>query len=189
MTDPSFIPNLIKQFQYYKGLGDKTFDQVSDTDLFWQFNNESNSIAIIAKHIAGNALSRWTDFLTTDGEKEWRNREQEFEMEFTTRKEVIDYWEKGWAALFEAITPLTIDDLERIIYIRNMGHTALEAINRQLAHYAYHVGQMVYIGRMIKGAQWQSLSIPKGDSAVYNSEKFAAEKARKHFSDEFLDKP
>lgn len=95
MTDPSFIPNLIKQFQYYKGLGDKTFDQVSDKALFWQYNDESNSIAIISKHIAGNSLSRWTDFLTTDGEKEWRDREQEFEMEYTTRKEVDRLLGKG----------------------------------------------------------------------------------------------
>lgn len=186
MTDPQFLPNLVKQFQYCKLLGEQTFDQISDEELFWQYNPESNSIAIIAKHIAGNALSRWTDFLSSDGEKEWRHRETEFEMKFTSRAEVIEYWDSGWQALFDAITPLTNEDLEKLIYIRNMGHTVIEAVNRQLAHYAYHVGQIVYIGRMIRGSEWQSLSIPKGQSAAFNAEKFKKKKDRAHFSDEFL---
>ena len=186
MTDSQFLPNLIKQFEYYKLLGEQTFNQVSDEELFWQYNPESNSIAITAKHIAGNALSRWTDFLKTDGEKEWRHRETEFEMDFTTRAEVIEYWESGWKALFDALASLTNEDLETIIYIRNMGHTIIEAINRQLAHYAYHIGQIVYIGRMLRGSEWMSISIPKGGSSAYNDNKFSIDKARSHFSDEFL---
>jgi len=188
MSDPEFLPNLIKQFQYYKSLGDQTFDQISDDELFWQYNAESNSIAIIAKHIAGNALSRWTDFRTTDGEKAWRNRDAEFEMAFTTRKEVLAYWEKGWKTIFDELGPLTNEDLEEIIYIRNQGHTVIEAINRQLAHYSYHIGQIVYIGRMLRGYEWKSLSIPKGKSIDFNQEKFNKEKGRGHYSDEFLKK-
>lgn len=186
MKDPHFLPNIIKQFQYYKKLGESTFDQVADDQLFWQYNDDSNSIAIIAKHIAGNAISRWTDFRNSDGEKEWRNRDDEFEMAFTNREEIIDYWNKGWSALFDALEPLNNHDLETIVYIRNQGHTVIEAINRQLAHYAYHVGQVVYIGKMIKGSEWQSLSIPKGESQVYSKEKFNQEKDRGHFTDEYI---
>ena len=109
-------------------------------------------------------------------------------MDVSSKKEVLDYWDKGWTSLFDAITPLTNDDLERIVYIRNMGHTIIEAINRQLAHYAYHVGQIVYLGRMMRGAEWISLSIPKGASASYNANKFNQKKSRTHFSEEFIDK-
>ncbi|MBT8218478.1 MAG: DUF1572 domain-containing protein [Bacteroidia bacterium] len=186
MTDPSFLPNVIKQFQYYKVLGERTFDQLNDEALFWQYNDQSNSVAIIAKHMAGNMLSRWTDFLKSDGEKDWRNRELEFINNFETRADLYAYWEKGWNCLFDALTPLSIEDLDRVVYIRNMGHTVAEAINRQLAHYAYHVGQIVYIGKMCKDQDWRSLSIPKGSSAEYNSGKFAQGKERIHFSDEFL---
>jgi len=177
MSDPEFLPNLIKQFRYYKALGEQTFDQVTDEELFWQYNAESNSIAIIAKHIAGNALSRWTDFRNTDGEKAWRNRDDEFEIAFTTREEVLAYWEKGWMVLFSALEPLTNDDLEEIIYIRNQGHTVIEAIKRQLAHYSYHVGQIVYIGRMLRGAEWKSLSIPKNGSVAFNKKNSTKKKA------------
>lgn len=186
MLDDSFLPNVIKQFKYYKVLGERTFDQLSGEQLFWQYNEESNSVAIIAKHIAGNMLSRWTDFLNSDGEKEWRNREQEFINEFETRSDLLAYWEKGWSCFFDAVEPLTNDDLDKIVYIRNMGHSAAEAINRQLAHYAYHVGQIVFIGKMCKGQQWKSLSIAKGKSPQYNEGKFSEAKSRTHFSDEFL---
>ena len=180
----SYLESVIKQFQYYKSLGNKTFEQLSEDQIFYSLNNETNSIAIIVKHIAGNMLSRWTNFLLEDGEKEWRNRDQEFENSFTTKKEVIDYWEQGWNCLFGAITSLTINDLDKIIHIRNQGHTVTEAINRQLCHYSYHTGQIVFLGKMLTNEKWQSLSIPKGNSKQYNQEKFSKEKTKKHFTED-----
>lgn len=184
--EKDYLNSVKKQFEYYKMLGDKTFSQLSEDDFFWQFNEESNNIATIVKHLQGNMLSRWTDFLTADGEKDWRNRDKEFEGLITTKEDVLDEWEQGWQCLFNALNSLTDNDLERIIYIRNMGHTVLEAINRQLAHYPYHVGQIVFIGKMLADDNWQSLSIPKGNSNQYNAEKFAKPKERRHFTDEFL---
>lgn len=182
-----FLQSATKQFEYYKSLGDKTFAQLEDDQLFWQYNDESNSIAIIVKHLWGNMLSRWTDFLTSDGEKEWRNRDAEFENDITTREELLDKWEAGWRCLFAALGSLTEEDLSALIYIRNQGHTVTEAINRQLAHYPYHIGQIVFIGKMLRNGNWQSLSIPRGDSGAYNAAKFARDKAREHFTDEYLD--
>ena len=167
-------------------LGEKTFAQVSDAQLGWQFNEESNSIAMIVKHLWGNMLSRWTDFLTTDGEKEWRDRDAEFENDIVNRATFLLQWNRGWECLFTAIKSLTEDDLTKTIYIRNMGHTVVEAINRQLPHYAYHVGQIVFIGKMAMNEQWTSLSIAKGNSTQYNEEKFAAQKRTAHFTDEYL---
>ncbi len=181
----NYLESVIKQFEYYKLLGDKTFAQLSDEQLFWQFNEESNSIAIIVKHLWGNMLSRWTDFLTSDGEKDWRNRDAEFENDLKTRAEILEKWEEGWTCLFEAINSLQEEDLDKIIYIRNQGHTVMEAINRQLAHYPYHVGQIVFIGKMLS-ENWNSLSIPKGNSKEYNSNKFSKPKEKGHFTDEFL---
>ena len=181
-----YIDSVIKQFLYYKMLGDKTFDQVPEEKLFWQQNPESNSIATIVKHLSGNMLSRWSDFLTTDGEKSWRNRDGEFENDLASKAEMLSLWEKGWKVLLDTLGSLSEDDLDRIIYIRNEGHTVMEAINRQLAHYPYHLGQIVYIGKML-ASNWQSLSIPKGSSAAFNADKFAREKHRGHFTDEFLD--
>ena len=180
----NYIESIQKQFKYYKSLGDKTFEQVDNHEIHWQYNPESNSIAITVKHIVGNMLSRWTNFYTEDGEKEWRHRDTEFENPYKSKEEMLQAWEKGWECLFEIIDPLRVDDLERIIYIRNIGHTVLEAINRQLCHYSYHIGQLVYVGRMIKGTQWKSLSLPKGQSEAYNKEKFEKEKHRGHFTDE-----
>lgn len=185
----TYLESIRKQFEYYKMLGDKTIDQLPDDKLFWQYNEESNSIAIIVKHLYGNMLSRWTDFLTTDGEKEWRNRDAEFENNINSKEILIEMWEEGWKCFFNALNPLNAEDLNRIIYIRNEGHTVLEAINRQLAHYPYHVGQMVFIGKMICNESWVSLSIPKGKSKSYNTEKFSKEKQNKHFTEEFLTKP
>jgi hypothetical protein len=184
--EKDYLDSVKKQFAYYKMLGDKTFSQLSDDDFFWQFNEESNSIAMIVKHLHGNMLSRWTDFLTTDGEKDSRNREGEFEGIVTTKEEVLEEWETGWQCLFDALNTLTDNDLDRIIYIRNMGHSVVEAINRQLAHYPYHVGQIVFIGKVLTDDNWQSLSIPRGNSAQYNAEKFAQPKGKRHFTDEFL---
>jgi len=182
------VNGIIKQFQYYKQLGEKTFSQLSDEELFWQYNENSNSIAIIVNHLSGNMLSRWTDFLTTDGEKEWRNRDEEFEDTIKTKQQLLDKWEKGWKCLFDALVQIKTDeDLQQIIYIRNEGHTVIEAINRQLAHYPYHVGQIVFIGKLIKDNEWNSLSIPKNKSADYNQTKFSVDKKTQHFTDEFLD--
>lgn len=183
-----YLESVIKQFEYYKQLGDKTFDQLSDEQLFWQYNAESNSIATVVKHLHGNMLSRWTDFLTTDGEKEWREREAEFDNDINTREEMLRRWKEGWDCLFDAIRPLSEEQLDTIIYIRNQGHTVMEAINRQLAHYPYHVGQIVYIGKMVKDNGWNSLSIPRGGTAGYNAAKFAQPKQRGHFTDDLLDK-
>ena len=180
----SYLTSIVKQFEYYKSLGDKTFSQLSFDDLQNEIALDSNSISIIVKHLVGNMLSRWTNFLTEDGEKEWRQRDLEFEDSYTSKAELIDAWEKGWQCLFDAIIPLKANDLEQIIYIRNQGHTVTEAINRQLAHYSYHVGQIVFLGKVIKGKEWQSLSIPKGDSVKYNEEKFGKGKGRRHFTDD-----
>lgn len=184
--DTNYLDSTIKQFEYYKMLGDKTFEQLTDDQLFWQYNAESNSIAIIVKHLWGNMLSRWTDFLTSDGEKEWRNRDAEFENDIASRAELLAKWNEGWACLFAALKGLRPEDLDRIIYIRNQGHTVMEAINRQLAHYPYHIGQIVFLGKMLCDANWKSLSIPRGNSSQFNAEKFAQEKAKAHFTDEFL---
>ena len=183
-----FITSSKNQFEYYKQLGEKTFNQLTDEQLFWQYNNESNSIATIVKHLWGNMLSRWTDFFTTDGEKEWRKRDEEFENDIKTKEELISKWEEGWYCLFKIIDNLTVEDLDKIIYIRNQGHSVTEAINRQLAHYPYHIGQIVFIGKMVCDSDWKSLSIPKGNSKVYNQEKFEKPKSRLHFTDEYLDK-
>ena len=180
----SYLTSTIKQFEYYKSLGDKTINQLSFTELKKEFLEDSNSISVIIKHMSGNMLSRWTHFLTEDGEKEWRKRDEEFIDSFSTKEELIFAWEAGWRCLFNAITPLNITDIEQIIYIRNQGHSVTEAINRQMMHYAYHVGQLVFLGKLIKGKQWQSLSISKGKSAEYNNTKFSKNKARRHFTED-----
>lgn len=177
-----------KQFEYYKLLGERTIDQLDNEALFWQHNEASNSIAVIVKHLWGNMLSRWTDFLTSDGEKEWRNREEEFETDIQSREELLEKWNEGWACLFTALDSVNENNVDTIVYIRNIGHSIPEAINRQLAHYAYHIGQIVYIGRMVQAAGWQSLSIPKGGSKAYNQEKFEQTKHRGHYTDEFIKK-
>lgn len=186
--ETDYLSSVQKQFEYYKLLGDKTIDQVPEEKLFWQYNEESNSIATIVKHLSGNMKSRWTDFLTTDGEKENRNREAEFDNDLYTKEEVLKAWNDGWKCLLDTICSLKNQDLEKEVFIRNMGHTVMEAINRQLAHYPYHVGQMVFIGKMICGKDWVSLSIPRGQSDVYNAEKFAKPKHTEHFTAEFIKK-
>lgn len=180
----SYLNSVTKQFEYYKSLGDKTINQLELHEIQKEFSKDSNSIAIIVKHIVGNMLSRWTNFLTEDGEKEWRHRDTEFVDTFKSKEELLTYWNKGWNCLFDAITPLKTEQLEDIIYIRNQGHTITEAINRQLAHYSYHIGQLVFLGKLIKGNNWVSLSIPKGKSSSYNQEKFSKEKGKRHFTDD-----
>jgi hypothetical protein len=181
-----FLPSARKQFAYYQLLGEQAMSQLTDEQLNWQPSAVSNSIATIVQHLSGNMLSRWTDFLTTDGEKPWRAREAEFDYHPRTRTEVLAQWQAGWQCLFGALDALTSTDLERLIYIRHQGHTVLEAINRQLAHYPYHVGQIVFIARLAVGEAWQSLSIPRGTSAAYNAEKFAQPPHQEHFTDEKL---
>ncbi len=183
----NYLESVRKQFEYYKMLGEKTMAQVPDEKLFWQYNDESNSIATIVKHLRGNMWSRWTDFLTTDGEKEWRNRDDEFENDIATKEELLNTWNEGWKVFLDTLKSLKEEDLEKTIYIRNQGHSVMEAINRQLAHYPYHIGQIVFIGKMCAD-KWISLSIPKGNSKQFNDHKFAKPKHKAHFTAEFLDK-
>lgn len=180
----NYIKSLKRQFDYYKRLADQTFAQVNEKQFFLQPNEEENSLAILVNHMAGNMRSRWTNFYTEDGEKKWRNRDREFMNTFETKKEALAYWETGWDCLYDVINNLEVTDLERIVYIRNQGHTVVEAINRQLCHYSYHTGQIVFLGKLHLGAHWKSLSIPKNQSEQYNSIKFSKEKQRGHFTDD-----
>ncbi|GGG50139.1 DUF1572 family protein [Bizionia arctica] len=179
----TFITAIKKQFDYYKLVGDKTFDQLTFKELIWQPNDTSNSISVIVKHMVGNMFSRWTNFLTEDGEKSWRQREQEFQPSYKNKEELVVAWESGWNCLFEAISPLQDQDMSKIVYIRNEGHLVSEAIFRQLGHYPYHIGQIAYLGKLQKGDAWKSLSIPKGQSTSYNKDKFSQDKERPHFTD------
>lgn len=179
-----YLTGVRKQFLYYRGLGEKAMEQLNDAQLYWQYHPESNSIAVIIKHLAGNMLSRFTGFLTTDGEKEWRDRDAEFSDPPAGRIQLMSEWHAGWDCLFAALDQLQESDLDRIVYIRNEGHTVMEAVNRQLAHYPYHIGQIVYLAKMQQGRDWKTLSIARNASADYNGRKFAQEKSRKHFTDE-----
>lgn len=179
-----YLNSVKKQFEYYKWVGEKTFDQLENTDYFWHFNEESNSIGIIVNHLWGNMKSRWTDFLTSDGEKEWRNRDLEFESIIKSQDEMMVKWNEGWECLFAALNSINKENFHNEILIRNQSHSIIDALNRQLAHYAYHVGQIVYIGKLIKGSEWKSLTIAKGKSADFNSSKFGKGKHGGHFSDD-----
>lgn len=160
--------NVIQErFQAVKELGDKTIAQLEHEQLHWSYNEDSNSIAVIVKHMSGNMVSRWTDFLTTDGEKQTRNRDNEFYDSLTSKEEVVQVWEKGWQVFFDTLKKLTEEDLLKVVKIRGAQHTVVEAIERQMAHYASHVGQIVYIGKQIKGEEWETLSIPKGQSKAF----------------------
>lgn len=163
----NYLESVIKRFLSYKALGDKTLEQLDEENLFWQYNEESNSIAIIVQHLWGNMLSRWTNFLSEDGEKEWRERDLEFEKVIKTKEELILKWDAGWDCLFAALKSLTEADLDKTVYIRKEPLLVIDAINRQLAHYSYHVGQIVYVGKMQLGNRWVSLSIAKGHSKEY----------------------
>ena len=165
-----YLDSAIKRLLTYKELGEKTFSQLAEKDLYFTPNEESNSIAVIIRHLSGNMLSRWTNFLTEDGEKDWRNRESEFgsNQGAEGREALLALWEKGWSCLLDTLRSLTEEDLTRTIYIRHEPLIAIDAINRQLAHYPHHVGQIVYIGKMIRNGDWNSLSIPKGGSSGFN---------------------
>jgi hypothetical protein len=174
-----YLTTVIKRLKYYKDLGEKTFEQLEENDFNYLPASESNSIAIIVQHLAGNMLSRFTNFLTEDGEKEWRQRDDEFEVHNYSKQQVIDLWNKGWECVFHALDTLTEDDLLTVIYIRKEPMSVIDAINRQLAHYPYHIGQIVYIGHMIRNKDWKSLSIPKGQSQQYNSSDRIKDPAKK----------
>ena len=169
----NYLTSAKQQFINYKLLAEKTFEQLSDEQLFWQFNETSNSIAIIINHLWGNMRSRWTDFLTTDGEKEWRMRDEEFENNLKDRETLLLKWNEGWDCLFTTLNLLNAGDLTKQILIRNQPLSVVEAINRQLTHYAYHVGQIVFIGKLLCNDKWKTLSIAKGNSKEYNAELFS----------------
>lgn len=156
-----FLQSAVKRLRYYKTLGEQTFSQLNEADFYFIPNEESNSIAIIIQHLNGNMLSRWTNFLTTDGEKEWRKRDEEFKLQSTTKADLIEIWQKGWDCCLSIIQNLQPKDLLKTITIRNEPLTVVDAINRQLAHYPYHVGQIVYIGKFIKNQDWQNLSMKR----------------------------
>lgn len=165
-----YLEEAVRSFRSYKKLAEKAFAQLEDEEFFVTLDEESNSIAVIIKHLTGNMLSRWTDFLTTDGEKPDRHRDMEFViMPETTREDLSEQWERGWQCVFDAIEPLQADDLSRAIFIRGEEHTVLEAINRQQTHYASHIGQIIFLAKHFKSAEWKSLSIPRNRSAEYNN--------------------
>jgi uncharacterized protein DUF1572 len=171
MLEDDYIRSAIKQFTQYRLLGEKAIGQVPEEKMNWQYNPETNSIAVLVKHLSGNMHSRFTDFFTSDGEKEWRNRDAEFENENLSANELMTRWDKGWNCLFSLLTQLSAEDLSVKVLIRNEEHTVMEAINRQLTHYAYHVGQIVFVAKMIKDDKWKTLSIPRGASKEFNTKK------------------
>ena len=165
-----YLQDSIASLRAYQKMADKAIAQLRDEEYFVTLDAEANSIAVIMKHMAGNMFSRWTDFLSTDGEKPDRNRDMEFVIEPKTRKEdVVAYWEKGWQRVFDALEPLGADDLERKVLIRGEEHTVVQAINRQLMHYSYHIGQIVFLAKHFRSAEWKSLSIPRNRSAEFNA--------------------
>ena len=164
----SYLEDSRAVFAYYKKLAERAMDQLTDEQLFLTLDGEANSVAIIVKHMAGNMRSRWTDFLTTDGEKPDRNRDSEFEEPPATREALLATWEAGWSCLFYAIQPLTEADLTRTITIRGEAHSVMQAINRQLAHYPHHVGQIVLLAKHFAGDRWQTLSVPRKGSSEFN---------------------
>ncbi|MFS4467696.1 DUF1572 family protein [Maribacter sp. 2210JD10-5] len=172
MDRKNYLESAIFEFKRYKALGNNTFAQLQEEDLYWQYNDADNSIALIVKHMAGNMLSRWTNFLNEDGEKSWRNREEEFVNPPEAKEALLLLWEKDWDCLFDALSQIDDTNFEKKIHIRNEPHTIIEAINRQLAHYANHAGQIVLLGKMIRGEKWISLSVPKGGSKAFNDKMF-----------------
>ena len=179
----NFLESAKMLFAHYKWLGERTFEQVDEAAIQWRPNETSNSMALLVHHMSGNMISRFTDFLSTDGEKPWRNRDLEFEQSYPDKRSMLAAWEKGWACVMETMNNLSPDDLHKLVYIRNEGHTVLEVIQRQLTHYATHVGQIMAIAKWIAGDKWKSLTIPKGETKAFNAVKFSREKTRRHFTD------
>jgi hypothetical protein len=175
----SYVQDSIDLFNYYKKLGDRAMAQCPDAGLFATLDAESNSIAIIVKHMSGNMRSRWTDFLTTDGEKPDRHRDTEFEEPPKTRAELIEMWDRGWKYLFDALAPLSDADLVRTITIRTEPHSVMQAINRQVAHYSYHVGQIVFLAKHAAANNWQALTVPRGQSKQFAADVAAGKKSQR----------
>jgi hypothetical protein len=175
----SYLKDSIDVLHYYKKLAERAMAQCPDEALFTTLDAESNAIAIVVKHLAGNMRSRWTDFLTTDGEKPGRNRDTEFEAPPRTRAELMEMWERGWQHVFDALAPLSDADLTRTITIRMEPHSVMQAINRQVAHYSYHVGQIVYLARHFAGDKWQTLTVPKKKSAEFNRKVASGESSQR----------
>jgi hypothetical protein len=175
----SYLKDSISLFHHYKKLGEGALAQVTDEQMFAVLDPEMNSLAITVKHMAGNMRSRWTDFLTSDGEKFNRNRDREFDAPPQTRAEVIQLWAEGWKCVFAALEPLSEADMGRSVAIRGETHSVMQAINRQIAHYAYHVGQIVFLAKHFQSANWKSLSVPRGKSAEFNSKVIAGEASQR----------
>lgn len=171
----NYLADAVQSFRNYKKLADKSIEQVSNEEFFRPIDPEANSIAVIVKHIAGNLRSRWSGFLTSDGEKPDRNRDSEFVSATDTRENLLVSWDKSWQILFDSIEPLTVEDFAKTITIRGQAHTICEAINRQLTHYAYHIGQIVFLAKHFRSENWQTLSVAKNKSAEFNN--FMAENA------------
>lgn len=166
----SYLEDSLSLFRYYKKLVERALEQLSDEQLFAALNEEMNSIAVIVNHMAGNMQSRWTDFLAADGEKPGRDRDREFDSAYapSTRQALLDLWNDGWSRVFTALEPLSDADLGRTITIRGEPHSVMQAINRQVAHYSYHCGQIVFFAKQLRSREWKSLSIPRGDSRAFN---------------------
>jgi hypothetical protein len=175
----SYLKDSIELFQYYKKLAERAMEQCGESQLFETLDTESNSIAIIVKHMAGNMRSRWTDFLTTDGEKPDRNRDSEFEAAATSRSELMEQWNAGWKCMFDALRPLADADLTKTVFIRGEAHSAMQAINRQIAHYSYHAGQIVFVAKHFGCASWVSLTVPRKGSAAFNADVAAGKKSQR----------
>ena len=169
----AFLQSAIKRVAYYKELGDKTLSTISEAEIHFTPNQQSNSMAVVIQHLSGNMQSRWTNFLTTDGEKGGRDRDTEFSCQQLSKQQIIALWNKGWNCFLDALNQLTPDDLLKTIYIRQEPLLVIDAINRQLAHYPYHVGQIIYVAKIIKDNNWQSLSIPKDNSRQFNQQMFS----------------
>jgi len=175
----SFIKDALWSFRYYKKLAERAMEQASDEHLFTQLDPEMNSIALVVKHMAGNMRSRWTDFLVSDGEKPDRNRDSEFIDPPTSRAELMELWDAGWGCVFAAVEPLTDADLNRVVTIRGEAHSVMQAVLRQVAHYAHHVGQIVMLAKHLEHGRWQSLSVPRGQSEEFNKQVFGKEMSQR----------
>lgn len=175
----SYLTDSLSLFRYYKDLGERAMAQCGDSMLFESLDAESNSIAVVVKHMAGNMRSRWRDFLTTDGEKPDRNRDAEFESPATTRAELLEQWNAGWKWLFDALEPLSDVDMTKTVFIRTEPHSVMQAINRQIAHYSYHVGQIVFLAKHLGCDKWKSLTVPRKQSAAFNADVAAGKKSQR----------
>jgi uncharacterized damage-inducible protein DinB len=175
----SYLRDSLALFRYYKKLSERAMEQVADEQLSAVLDGEMNSIALIVKHMTGNMRSRWTDFLNSDGEKPDRKRDTEFENPPATRAALTKLWEEGWHCLFSALEPLSDADLDRTVEIRGEPHSVMQAINRQIAHYSYHSGQIVFLAKHLQSAQWKSLSVPRGKSEVFNQKVAAKESSQR----------